>query len=261
MEHPRQWAKSKTLDQLTEIAILSPVRLGRVPGERRTFEERLRFKISDLQRRAEQGLPNELNRITTIHIGRMSIIRPEQYLVYSGLDGFPAPEENQEKVQNHSDFPFDEYTEISDSNSDDPPTQARYRSWLLTQVVFDGDIKVYFREIAQFIANQFDAVFENCEDFPGTGNFEGFWTWIRRYQINNDLFLCAHPNLSVPRIKQLEEFKNRFDEFVSKVRSPEKPSRSIDQLFDEFLKENQQHASGFPAPGGVYQTNNAYGDK
>ena len=66
----------------------------------------------------------------------------------------------------------------------------------------------------------FDSVFENCEDFPSTGEFEAFWTWIRRYQISLDLFYPRYPYLSTVRIRQLEAFKRRFDEFVATVRTP-----------------------------------------
>lgn len=241
------WIESRTLGDVTEICVMSPIRLGRVPGERRTFEERIRFKIESLMKRAEEGKPNILNRITTIHFARMLVIRPDQYLIYSGQPGFPPPSD----PPSNAPLPrFDPYSE-----SDDKAGQSgQYRSWLFTQVIFDGDIKVYFRDIAELIAGEFDEVFENCEEFPGTGNFGKFWNWIRKYQIRNDLFLSAYPNLSVARIKQLEDFKRRFDHFVARVRSPTgERVAAIDELFDDFLRDSQQYASGFPAPGGVYR--------
>ncbi len=240
------WINSRALGDVTEICVMSPIRLGRVPGERRTFEERLRFKIDRLMQRAEQGKPNVLNRIFTIHFARMLVIRPDQYLTFSGSPGFPEPS----KPGNGPRPRFDPYLEDGASTGKGP----QYRSWLFTEVIFDGDIKVYFRDIAEMIAGEFDEVFENCEEFPGTGDFGKFWNWIRKYQIRNDLFLSAYPNLSVARIKQLEDFKNRFDAFVSRVRSPTgERAESMDELFDEFLRESQQYGYGFPAQGGVYQ--------
>lgn len=247
------WIESRSLGDVTEICVMSPIRLGRVPGERRTFEERLRFKIDSLMGRAEDGLPNVLNRITTIHFARMLVIRPDQYLSYSGLPGFPHLEKGAETASETTEQPkldFDPYR----TGQQPVQNQPHYRSWLFTEVIFDGDIKVYFRDIAERIAGDFDDVFDNCEEFPGTGDFSRFWNWIRKYQIHNDLFLSAYPNLSVPRIKQLEDFKKRFDAFVAKVRSPTgRKVEPIDDLFDAFLKESQQYASGFPASGGVYQ--------
>ena len=42
------WANSKTIGGVSEIAVLAPIRRGRIPGERRTYEERLRFVIANL---------------------------------------------------------------------------------------------------------------------------------------------------------------------------------------------------------------------
>ena len=132
-----------------------------------------------------------------------------------------------------------------------PPT---FRSWLLTLVEFDGDIRVYFRDIAQFIADDFDALFRNCEDYGTTRNFEGFWSWIKRYQINSNLFYSRYGDLSLVRIKQLQDFKRRFDEFVAEVRPANgSPPKSLDGLFDQFLARTQQYASDFPTPGGIYK--------
>src|ERR1700681_972443 len=69
------WAASKTIGGISEIAVLSPIKKGCVPGERRSYEERLAFAIDNLADRHRQGLPTELSRIPSIHFGRMIIIR------------------------------------------------------------------------------------------------------------------------------------------------------------------------------------------
>jgi hypothetical protein len=264
------WANSKSVGGVTEIAVLAPIKKGRIPGERRTYEARLRFVIANLQGRVEQQLPTELDAVPTIHFGRMIIIRPEQYLVYSkvpdviyqGPDGRPLPAGGSRPIP----FPIDDFldnlrstgAEISSSVPPTPesmPPRPDFRSWLLTLVSFDGDLKVYFKDIASFLGSDFDRIFCNCEDFNTVRDFETFWTWIRRYQINVDLFYPRYPNLSLVRIKELEDFKRRFDIFVAKVRSPTgRRVQSMDELFDEFLRESQQHASNFPSSGGVFQT-------
>lgn len=265
---PLDFATSKVLGGVTEIAVLAPIREGRIPGERRTYEERLRFVISTIQKRVEQGIPTELDRVPRIHFGRMIIIRPEQYLVYSRVPGVAYESESEEETAGIAETadtrsllapfnipaPIDDYLEVEGSKMQ-MATRPEFRSWLLTLVAFDGDLKVYFREIAEFLGTDFDSVFRNCEDFPSTRNFEAFWGWIRRYQIECDLFYTRYPNLSVVQIKRLEDFKRRFDAFVARVRSPAgKRVASIDELFDELLHESQQYASGFPAPGGTYET-------
>ena len=132
--------------------------------------------------------------------------------------------------------------------------EPEFRSWLLTLVEFDGDLRTYFRDIGQFLASDFDSIFQNCSDFTGTRNFEEFWTSIRRYQIDTALFYPRYRDLSVARIKQLQDFKRRFDEFVATVRSPTGPRvKSMDELFDEFLRKTQQYARDFPTPAGTFK--------
>jgi len=148
----------------------------------------------------------------------------------------------------------DHRDEIRAANGRRAGKRAKFHSWLLTLVEFDGDLRTYFRDIAQFLGSDFDSIIRNCEDFPSTQDFEAFWAWIRRYQIQTDLFYPRYRDLSVVRIKQLQDFKRRFDAFVVKVRSPTGPRvESMDELFDEFLRKTQQYARDFPAPGGTFK--------
>lgn len=249
------WAESKSIGGISEIAVLSPIRRGCAPGERRTYEERLAAAMQNLADRHRQGYPTELNRIPAIHFGRMIIIRPEQYLLYSDLEGsgikyFPSPAEGALRIP----MPIDDYL----AESTEPSPQLR--SFLLTLVEFDGDLKTYMRDIGEFLARDFDTIFENCEDFPTTRNFERFWLWIKRYQINANLFFSPYSNLSMVRIKQLEDFKRRFDELVARIYSrDDRREGSIAQLFEEFLRSNQQYALNFPTPGGIFQADNSQG--
>jgi len=260
---PLDWANSKMIGGVSEIAVLAPIRKGRVPGERRTYEERLRFVIANLANRVRQGIPTELDKIQSIHFGRMIIIRPEQYLVYSEVEGV----EYETTTRNGTNIPtgrgrsipkpIDDYPLLLREGAlpEEDGARPKFRSWLLTLVEFDGDLRTYFRDIAEFLESDFDSVFRNCEDFPSTRDFEAFWTWIRRYQIDVGLFYPRYPDLSVVRIKQLQDFKRRFDAFVAKVRSPEgRRVGSMDELFDEFLRKTQQYASDFPAPGGTFKS-------
>lgn len=247
------WAASKSIGGISEIAVLSPIRRGCVPGERRTYEERLAFAIDNLADRHRQGLPTELGRIPGIHFGRMIIIRPEQYLLYSDINGvdYYPPDERSNTVIGRIPLPIDDYVEQQPQKADPP----KLCSFLLTLVEFDGDLKIYMRDVAEFLAGDFDRVFENCEDYPTTQNFEPFWRWIKRYQINTNLFYAPYSNLSVARIKQLEDFKRRFDALVARIYSPAGARmRSVEELFDEFLRQSQQYAHNFPTPGGIFET-------
>ena len=42
--------------------------------------------MASVQDRTNKGIPTELTRISTIHFGRMMIVRPEMYLTKSGVD-------------------------------------------------------------------------------------------------------------------------------------------------------------------------------
>src|ERR1700693_1693319 len=247
------WAASKTIGGISEIAVLSPIRRGCVPGERRTYEERLAFAIDNLADRHRQGLPTELGRIPSIHFGRMIIIRPEQYLLYSDINGvdYYSPDERSNTANGRIPRPIADYIDQEQQKAD----PLKLRSFLLTLVEFDGVLKIYMRDVAEFLAGDFDKVFENCEDYPTTLNFEHFWLWIKRYQINTNLLYAPYANLSVARIKQLEDFKRRFDALVARIYSPAGARmRSVEELFDEFLRQSQQYAHNFPTPGGIFET-------
>lgn len=250
------WAGSKTIGGVSEIAVMAPIRRGCPAGERRTYEEILRATIANLARRHEQGLPTELDKISTIHFGRMIILRPEQYLSYSdGVDMsyYRWTSRRVEKGDRPIPVQLEDYKDDIEPSDTVRGLNTRLPSWLLTLVEFDGDLKVYMRNIAKTLNRDFDAIFRNCEDYPETRSFEIWWQWIRRFQIPTDLFYATYPNLSVARLKQLEAFKRRFDAFVARVRSPTGGrAASMDELFDEFLRENQQYARGFPTPGGLY---------
>src|SRR5262245_58547396 len=83
--HP--WATSIVRGRVTEVTILTPIKRGFIPGEYRTYEERLRSLLTSLNDRANAGIPTPISAIATIHFARWFIIRPEQYLRYSAVAG------------------------------------------------------------------------------------------------------------------------------------------------------------------------------
>jgi hypothetical protein len=280
------WATSKTIGGVSEIAVLAPVRKGCPPQENRTYEQRLREVIDNIMQRHQKGFPTELSRVPSIHFGRLILIRPEQYLLYSNLPPevvrYADPNQQRTSLSEAPETPtskgalcvplplsdylvqppqppnatatYPETVAASATKADATPTApaSTLRTWLLTLVEFDGDLRVYMRDIAEALSRDFDYIFENCEEYPGTANFERFWIWIRRFQMNTSLFYAPYSNLSVARIRQLEDFRNRFDHFVARVRPPTGPLESIDALFDEFLRETQQRVGDFPSPSGLF---------
>ena len=248
--HELSWPRFNSVGGVTEVTVLAPIKRGRIPGERRTYEDRLRDQIATIQERTNNGLPTALNKVQSIHFGRMIIIRPEQYLASaSGLEGVDIPE---------SGFPeaIDVFTETDRSAALGHPKAEPYLpSQLLVLVEYDGDPAVYFRDIAERVAGDFDLVLGNCVGFPGTESFEVFWRWIRRYQLKSDLFLPVYPDVANVRVKALQEFRRRFDEFAAAVEAGRKTGAgNIDQLFDDFLREAEQSGGGYPFGSGLFAT-------
>jgi hypothetical protein len=256
-----KWAESKTLGVVSELSLLTPITPGRIPGERRTYEERLRDHLDSLQRREAASIPSFVRPITMIHFARWLIIRPEQYLQYSNVERVKYYEDQQTRGMTpgslrHTPVPIDGYFEppagrFEMGTEEVPP--PRFLSWLLFVTTFDGDLKAYVRHVVQTIGEDVDRIWGNCYDYPGTKDFEQFWLYARRHHINTDAFYAAYPTLTVPRIHQLRVFKDRFDDFIARTRNPDGTSRDgIGPLLDEFLRANLQYTIDFPATGGTY---------
>jgi len=263
-----EWAESKRSGVVSELSLLTPIKPGLVPGERRTYEERLRDHLESLQRRESASVPSFVKPITAIHYARWLILRPEQYLQYSNVQGVEYVEDTRETQQtlggglHHTPKAIDTYREEAEPGREPSPgdTNAaarqehpRFLSWLLFVVEFDGDLISYVRHVIQTIREDVDRIWGNCYEYPGARDFDLFWLYARRHQINTDAFYAAYPTLTVPAIHQLRTFKDRFDGFVARTRKRDGSSRDdIGPLLDEFLRANLQYTADFPAPGGTY---------
>jgi hypothetical protein len=232
------WAQSKTFGGVTELTLFTPVKFGPIPGERRTYEERLRQELASLQRRVDQGLNSPIGIIPTIHFARWLILRPEQYLQGACFPQSAPPS-------------LDPYRPAGRPQTHD----YRFRSWLFFASNFDGDLKDYLREFSDFLDKDVDRVWGNCEGYPERGSldFEAYWHYAKRFQIPTDAFFNAYPGLTVSRIHQLAVFKDRFDAFVRGTRGADRRSiEGVGDLLDRFILENQAYTADFPAIGGTY---------
>lgn len=253
------WAESKTVGVVSEITLLTPIIPGLVPGEMRTYEERLRDNLESLHKRESNGIPSFTRLITNIHYARWFVLRPEQYLQYSDVPNVEYIEDTPPSSNSlrRTPRPIDDFEEVSDAKSS-KDKKPKFLSWLIFTSNFDGDLKSYARKVAEFIGKDADRLWGNCYDYPGTDNFEAWWLYARRHQIPTDTFYAAYPQLTVPRVQQLDAFKTKFDQFVARTRNPDGTSRAdIAGLFDEFLRDNLQYATHFPGPGGIYDTEQA----
>jgi hypothetical protein len=232
------WAQSKFVGGVTELVLLTPIIPGPIPGERRTYEERLRSELASIQRRVNLGLNTPISVIPTIHYAGWQILRPEQYLQGAVFPRNAPPQ-------------LDPYVPADQ----EPTHDYRFRSWLHFTSHFDGDLKDYLREFSNFLGKDVDRVWGNCEGYPegGSLDFEAFWQYAKRYQIETDAFFNAYPGLSVPKIHQLKVFKERFAAFVRATRKADGTSvEGVGDLLDRFIIENQAYTADFPAVGGTY---------
>lgn len=217
-----EWARSKTVGRMTEVTLFTPIRQGLVPGEGRTYEQRLAAALDSVQQRVEARVPTPISVMPTIHFARWLILRPAQYLQYSGVDLKANP---------------------------------TLHSWLFFESNFDGELKDYLREFSVFLSDDVDRIWGNCEGWPtgGSHDFEAYWDYAKRHQITTRAFYAAYPEITVGRIRQLERFKRAFDQLIARTRNPDGTTvAEVSRLLDEFLAENTVYPSDFPTEGGVY---------
>jgi hypothetical protein len=236
-----KWVESKNVGGVSEVTLLTPIKKGFIPGEGRTYEQRLHQALTLTQERIAKGYPTAASTIPTIHFARWLILRPQQYL-FRDVD----PQGN---LTYGATNPTDDKTIKLD--------MEKLTSWLFFTSNFDEDMMAYLRDFAVFLGDDLDHIWGNCEGYPAKGarrDFDAFWAYAKKYQLTTHAFYNAYPGLSVPRIQQLAAFKDLFDAFVARTRRSD--GRSIDGLgeaFDRFLIETACFPSAFPDAGGIYQ--------
>jgi len=242
------WVTSKSVGGVSEVTLLTPIKKGLVPGELRTYEQRLDTELQLVQQRIDQGIPTPVGHLPTIHFARWLILRPNQYLCRDkdhlyrderkirSADGSPG---NADAQRVKVDLDLDTLT-----------------SWLFFTSNFDGDMKTYLRDFSVVLGDDVDRIWGNCEGYPpgGSRDFDAYWAYAKQYQLTTDAFSNAYPGLSVPRIRQLAAFKDLFDAFVARTRGPD--GRSVAGLadaFDRFIAETATIPGGFPDADGSYR--------
>ena len=86
-----KYPSSKRVGVVTEVTLITPIKVGRVEGEYRTYRKRLQEVLDDVQQRELQELPTPVGLIRQIHFARWVIIdRPGSagdLLFTSNFDG------------------------------------------------------------------------------------------------------------------------------------------------------------------------------
>jgi len=221
------WVDSKFVGGVSELTLFTPIKRGTILGETRTYEQRLHEHLKSVQQRIDEGIVTSVSHIATIHFARWQILLPAHYLHYSG-----------------------EAVRLAGKKLDD------YPSWLLFTSNFDGDLKTYLNEFSGLISEDVDRIWNNCEGYPEEGckNFDAYWAYAKKHQITTQAFFNAYPGLSVPRIRELALFRERFDAFVASTRQADGSSvADLAARFDAFLSQNLTFPENFPATGGIFE--------
>jgi hypothetical protein len=240
------WVTSKSVGGVSEVTLLTPIKKGLIPGELRTYEQRLEADLQLVQQRIDQGIPTPIGHLPTIHFARWLILRPIQYLY---CDRGQLYCDRGANLRSRGGAPGADACKVE-------VDLDTLTSWLFFTSNFDGDMKTYLRDFSVVLGEDVDRIWGNCEGYPpgGARDFDGYWAYAKRYQLTTDAFSNAYPGLSVPRIRQLAVFKERFDAFVARTRGPD--GRSIAGLadaFDRFIAETATIPGGFPDADGIYR--------
>jgi hypothetical protein len=248
--HPYPWASSIVRDRVSELTVVSAIKRGLVPGEYRTWEERLRFVLATIRDRSGKNIPTFMNAVTPIHFARWFILRPEQYLQYAG------PPTQEGKPPQEVPPPYDpDYPEVPNDGLTAPDDEKGHPSWLVVSVYFSGDLGPYIRFLAENVTSELDRIWGHCIGYPerGARDYEAFWLFVRRHQVPTDAFYASYTGMSPARVHQIEVFKDQFDAFVARTRRPDGTSvHDIARLFDEFVQQNIAYTKDFPGAGGLY---------
>lgn len=107
--------------------------------------------------------------------------------------------------------------------------QLPYAGQLLFTSDFDGTLRAYLRSFNEIIGPDIDNIWQNCLGYPegGTRNFDQWWDYAKRHQVECQAYYCAYPSRTVRDILRAEEMKQQLDAF--------------------WRRENQE--GGEPAPG------------
>src|SRR6266568_3217270 len=210
-----RWVESKNVGGVSEVTLLTPIKKGFIPGEGRTYEQRLHQALTSTQERIANGYPTAISTIPTIHFARWLILRPQQYLC----------------------------------GDVDPQGRLTYGA---TNLADDTAIKLEMEKLTSWLF--FTSNCEGYPAKGASRDFDGFWAYAKKYQLTTHAFYNAYPGLSVPRIHQLAAFKDLFDAFVARTRDGDGRSiDGLAEAFDQFVAETACFPSAFPDAGGMYR--------
>lgn len=85
---------------------------------------------------------------------------------------------------------------------------------LLFSSNFDGDLDGYLEGLRTGMADDADAIWGHCRDYPGHGNPGTFRAYMRAYQLEAALFFAAYGDQTVDEVKANVAQRRRLIDFA-----------------------------------------------
>ena len=85
---------------------------------------------------------------------------------------------------------------------------------LLFSSNFDGDLDDYLEGLRTGMAEEADAIWGHCRDYPGHGNAGAFRAYMRAYQLEAALFFAAYGEQTVAEVQANVARRRRLIEFA-----------------------------------------------
>ena len=85
---------------------------------------------------------------------------------------------------------------------------------LLFSSNFDGDLDVYLEALRTGMAEDADAIWGHCRDYPGHENSGAFRAYMRAYQLEAALFFAAYGDQTVGEVKANVAQRRRLIDFA-----------------------------------------------
>lgn len=91
-----------------------------------------------------------------------------------------------------------------------------------------GRLDQYLTEFSIKLAPWLDAVWSNCEDYPGATDFDAFRRWVYDHQIPEAYSYAANPDVTVKDVRWLQSFYSSYQQLV---RDAEAHPERLPELF------------------------------
>ena len=94
------------------------------------------------------------------------------------------------------------------------PRRDQLSPRLLFSSNFDGDVGAYLEGLRTGMAEDADAIWGHCRDYPGHENSGAFRAYMRAYQLEAALFFAAYGDQTVGEVRANVEQRRRLIDFA-----------------------------------------------